>query len=138
VAGVLEAVYWRYPASLLWDWVTTAALVAMVGGLGLRTWAVFTLKSYFTWHISVQPDQRVMREGPYRLVRHPSYTAALLTYLGGPVFLHAWVAAALACIVLLVAFRRRILLEEALLVRELGPEYERYRHDLKALIPGVW
>src|SRR5205814_1436045 len=48
-AGVLEAIYLRYPDSVRWNAVTTAALALMLVGLSLRIWAVVTLGRFFTW-----------------------------------------------------------------------------------------
>ena len=138
VGGIVEAVYFRYPESFRWDAVATIALAVMILGLILRTWAVLTLGKFFTWHVTVQPGQKVIRAGPYRLIRHPSYTGALLTYLFGPVFLHAWVTMLLGLFALPASFLRRIRLEEVMLKRSLGKDYETYCKEVHALIPGIW
>lgn len=138
VAAVVEAAYLRYPASMQWDWIATVSLILMVLGLILRSWAVLTLGRFFTWHVSVQSGQYVIQNGPYRFIRHPSYTGALLIYLSGPIFLHAYWTTLLAIAVLPIAFIRRIHLEETLLQRRLGEEYLRYCQRVKALVPGVW
>ena len=112
-------------------------LGVLLSGLLLRSWAYLTLGRYFTWHVAVQNDQRVVRSGPFRFVRHPSYTGALLTYVFTGVFLHAWIAAVIAPVALSVAFRRRIRLEEELLCRTFGEEYEDYRREVGALVPRL-
>lgn len=137
MATVVEAVYFRYPDSLRWDLATTIGLIFMIAGLVLRTWSVFVLGRYFTWHISVQTDQRVVRDGPYRFVRHPSYTGAFLTYVFSPVFLHAWYSAGIAPLVLAFAFSRRIRHEETVLKVSLGQEYEVYCQEVGALVPRL-
>jgi protein-S-isoprenylcysteine O-methyltransferase len=137
-ASVIEAVYFRYPESFEWDGVATAALTLAVAGLGLRSWAFKVLGDFFTWHIGVTPGHKVVTSGPYRLLRHPSYTGAYLMYLFTVVFLHAWVVAALTAVALLFAFWRRIHHEEGWLRQHLGPEYVAYAQGTKALIPFVW
>ena len=138
LAAIIEAVYFRYPKSFDWDTIVTLSFVIMVLGLILRSWAVFTLGRFFTWHVEVQSDQKVIRCGPYRFVRHPSYTGAIMTYFFGTIFLHAWVSACLALILLPLTFMRRIRLEETTLKNSLGKEYEVYCREVKALIPGIW
>lgn len=133
--AVVEAIYVRYPSSFEWDVVVTVSFSLMVVGLAVRTWAVFTLGRFFTWHVTVQEGQKVIRSGPYRYVRHPSYLGALLAYFFGTTFFHSWASMCLAAIALPAAFFRRIKLEEAVLKRSLGQEYEKYCKEVPALIP---
>jgi protein-S-isoprenylcysteine O-methyltransferase Ste14 len=109
----------------------------MVAGLALRTWAVATLGRWFTLEIGVAPAQRVVDEGPYRVIRHPSYAGALLAFAGSALLLRAWVAAALGTLALGLAYRRRILQEERVLRAEL-PGYAAYMARTGALVPRVW
>jgi protein-S-isoprenylcysteine O-methyltransferase len=138
LAAILEASYMRYPASVSWSALTTIALLLMIAGLLIRTWAVFTLGGYFTWHITVEKNQRVVKSGPYAYIRHPGYLGALITYVSTPLFLHAWISLAVCAIILPAAFVRRIYHEEAELKRELGSEYESYSESVKRLFPGIW
>lgn len=52
------------------------------GGLLLRWWSFVTLGSYFSTVVRTSADQRVVDRGPYRVLRHPSYTGLLLAALG--------------------------------------------------------
>ena len=136
--GVMEAVMVRYPASFEWDTVSTIALIAVVSGLILRIWAVLTLGRYFTWFITVYEDHRVIRSGPFRLVRHPAYCGAWILFVASLVFLHAWVGAAASFIFQLYAYVRRIHYEEAMMVEKLGDSYKSYATEVKALVPLLW
>src|SRR5215211_2168576 len=108
---------WRNRPTLPVDSMTWAAFAAMVGGLALRTWAVLLLGPWFTWNVTVQPGQGLVMHGPYRLVRHPSYTGALITFVAICILLKSWIAAGLAAVALMAAFSRRIRYEEALLTK---------------------
>jgi len=136
--GVIEAIFFRYPESFRWDNVTTMALIAMFAGLGLRVWAVLTLGRFFTWFITVYDDHQVIRTGPFRFIRHPSYCGAWILFVSTLLFLHAWVGAVLSLVVQLLAYRRRIQYEERAMIQKLGPSYETYTHEVKALIPLLW
>ncbi|HEV7767522.1 MAG TPA: isoprenylcysteine carboxylmethyltransferase family protein [Thermoanaerobaculia bacterium] len=136
--GVIEAVYFRYPESFRWDVFTTAALVLMAIGLGLRVWAVVTLGRYFTWFITVYDDHKVIRTGPFRFIRHPAYGGALLLFVGTLIFLDAWVGAALSLVFQLFAYVRRIRYEEALMIERLGERYVTYTREVRALVPLLW
>lgn len=136
--AVIEAAYFRFPESVKWDTFTTVSLVVMILGLALRTWAVYTLGSYFTMHLSIQKEHKIIRSGPYKYLRHPSYAGAFLIYAGIPVFLHTWFALIAAVVILPVAWLRRIHYEEKLLIEEFGEEYKSYCRAVKRIIPGLW
>lgn len=138
LAATFEAAYWRYPQCVAWDMAAFIALAGCVLGLVIRTWAVVTLGDLFTMHISIEQNHRVVRSGPYALVRHPSYLGAFILYLSAAVFLHAWYATLAALILLLLAFVRRIGVEEERLRTELGADYEIYCGHSKRIIPFVW
>ncbi len=135
---LIEATYFRYPESVFWSTLTTVSLILMVSGLAIRTWAVFTLGRYFTWHISTQENQRIIKTGPYAFVRHPGYFGAFLTYASTALFLKAWFSFVLSLIILLFAFLRRIYHEEKKLKLNLGSQYDSYCNNVKKFIPGIW
>ena len=61
----------------------SVALAFLLSGLALRWTAILTLGRFFTPNVAVHPDQRIVRTGVYRYVRHPAYTGLLLAFLGG-------------------------------------------------------
>ncbi|KAG0017845.1 hypothetical protein BGZ80_007855 [Entomortierella chlamydospora] len=64
-----------------WQIATTA--VGMFGFF-LRMWSFRTLDRFFTFSLTIRPNHRLVQDGPYRLLLHPSYTALMLvgtTYL---------------------------------------------------------
>jgi protein-S-isoprenylcysteine O-methyltransferase len=138
ILGIVEAVTLRYPDGFRWDAVTSAALVLMVAGLSLRVWAVQTLGRYFTWFITVYDDHKVIRTGPFRFIRHPSYCGALLLFVGTLLFVHSWIGAALSLVFQLFAYVRRIRYEEAMMIERLGEPYRAYTREVRALMPLLW
>jgi protein-S-isoprenylcysteine O-methyltransferase len=134
-AALLELVL-RRRVALPVDLTTWAAFSAMIAGLALRTWAVVLLGQWFTWNVTVQAGQELISRGPYRLIRHPSYTGALITFVASCALLRSWVVAVLAAIALTVAFLRRIRCEEALLVKTLRG-YDTYMSGTGSLLPWI-
>jgi protein-S-isoprenylcysteine O-methyltransferase Ste14 len=65
-----------------------------IGGLALRLWAVLSLGRFFKVTVSIQEGHRVIRSGPYRLVRHPSYSGLLIALLGLGLALETWLGLA--------------------------------------------
>lgn len=95
------------------------------------------LGRYFTAVVAVQEAQPVVESGPYRWVRHPSYTGALIAALGGATVCESWVGAVLTVGLLLPVYLYRIGREEALLRAHLGERYERYALRTGRLVPHL-
>jgi len=135
VAGLDARFGWSGTLSTAWH-LAGAALFA--AGLGLFSWAMIT-NAYFSTAVRIQTDrgQTVCRSGPYRLVRHPGYTGALLQSVGMPALLGSWWALipALAAMFLMTL---RTSLEDRTLQEEL-PGYREYAQSVRyRLLPGVW
>jgi protein-S-isoprenylcysteine O-methyltransferase Ste14 len=118
-------------------WIRAVALVLYAGGMGLRWWAVITLGKFFTIDVATHDDHALVSTGPFRFVRHPSYTGLLLAFLGFGVSLGNTVSliVLIAPIAVTLAYRMRV--EEAVLRSALGASYEAYCARTKRLIPGV-
>jgi len=110
------------------------ALVAL-GWLGI--FFVFRENSFTSATIELAPDQTVVSSGPYALVRHPMYAAALVMLLGAPIALGSWWGV-LGLLVISPALIWRIVDEEKFLASKL-PGYVEYKEKVRyRLIPHVW
>ncbi|MBU2732357.1 MULTISPECIES: isoprenylcysteine carboxylmethyltransferase family protein [Acidithiobacillus] len=109
----------------------------LMAGLLLRTYAVMTLRRYFTVDLAIQPGHRLIRHGPYRMLRHPSYTGALLCFLGLALSFGYWATAILIVVPVVLAYLWRIVKEERILVDAFGIAYQEYRNCTYCLVPGI-
>jgi protein-S-isoprenylcysteine O-methyltransferase Ste14 len=135
-AGVLTAVRpLRTPAP---NGVMAAGVLVMWSGLGLRLWSISVLGQAFRTTVEVDPEQHVVRSGPYRLLRHPSYTGLLVIVAGFGLGLGDWLSLAVCLVVPSLAIVRRIRVEETEMVGVLGDAYRDYQSRTKRLIPLVW
>jgi protein-S-isoprenylcysteine O-methyltransferase Ste14 len=107
-------------------------------GLAIRVWAIAALGRAFRTTVEVDPAQAVVSTGPYRWVRHPSYTGLLLIVAGFGLAVGNWLALGVCAVLPLPALLRRIHIEEAELTDVLGDRYRAYQEQTKRLIPGVW
>jgi len=127
----------QFGSRLLAGWYVSGLLV-FLAGLALRWYAIIYLGRFFTVDVSIAEDHRVVDSGPYRIVRHPSYTGALLAFLGFGICLGNWVSLAVATLPIALAFIRRIHVEEAALNAALGERYAAYARHTKRLVPWVY
>ena len=97
-----------------------------------------TLGRFFRYTVVVDADHRVVEDGPYRRLRHPSYTGLLMAALGVGIALANWLAIAACLVPALIGFSLRLLHEERVLAAELGEPYRAYMRRTRRLIPGVW
>ena len=88
--------------------------------------------------VAIAAGHRLIDTGPYRFVRHPSYTGALMAFLGLALCLANWVSLAVMLIPVLLVFLRRMHVEEDALLRALGNQYRDYMQRTKRLIPAVY
>lgn len=116
-------------------WIGCALMIA---GMLFRWWAVRVLAEYFTVDVTIRPDHQLIRKGPYRWLRHPSYTGSLATFYGFALALGD--IASLLAIVLPVtaAFLWRIRIEERVLADAFPEQYPAYVQETKRLVPGIW
>lgn len=122
---------WRFPVAL-------AGVVLMLAGTILRRAAIRTLRQYFTVNVTVLDGQRIVKDGLYKYMRHPSYTGLLLRYFGFGLAFANWLSLALIFLPLAGAVCYRIFVEEAALRRAFGGEYASYAAGTKRLIPKVF
>jgi protein-S-isoprenylcysteine O-methyltransferase Ste14 len=115
-----------------------AGMVLLWAGLGLRVWSITSLGTLFHSRVLIRRGHRVVRDGPYRVLRHPSYAGALLTGAGVGILLGSWISLAVMLVLPLAGYLHRMRIEEAALTRELGEPYADYARRTWRLIPFVW
>jgi protein-S-isoprenylcysteine O-methyltransferase Ste14 len=130
-AGLLQ-----WPGSRVWPVVVGIALIG--AGVALRAWAIISLGRFFQYQIQVQAGHRVVSGGPYRYVRHPSYSGMALVLAG--IAVASGDVLSLAAVALLggAGLAVRIYAEERQLAHALGADYESFAAERKRLVPGVW
>lgn len=128
-------------ATISWNrpLVFGVGIVMMLGGYGFRWYAIRTLGQYFTGSVMIQRDQTIIEEGPYQLIRHPSYTGGIIMYVGIGVALTNWVSIGLLLVIALVVYGYRMRVEERALREELGESYTEYMGRTPyRLVPFLW
>ena len=107
-------------------------------GMALRIWSVLTLGRFFRTAVIVQDDHQLVIRGPYRVLRNPAYTGALISLTGLCLAMGNWASLGVGIASLLLAYAWRIRVEDQALKAKFGEPYDAYRKRTWALIPFVW
>jgi protein-S-isoprenylcysteine O-methyltransferase Ste14 len=137
-AGVYVAMHWPAAALPNGQMFAVAGVFLFVVGLFLRWWAIITLGRFFTVDVTIEKDHELVERGPFRVVRHPSYTGVLLAFVGFALTLRSWAALLVILVPIFAAFIRRMNVEEDALSRALGSRYADYMRRTKRLVPFVY
>jgi protein-S-isoprenylcysteine O-methyltransferase Ste14 len=110
----------------------------MLFGTAFRWYSASLLGKYFTFDVATHSGQTVVETGPYRFIRHPSYTGALLSLFGFGLALGNWAGLGAGLICLGIAYAYRIPVEERALASVLGEPYRQYLKRTWRLVPFVF
>ncbi|MGC4060528.1 MAG: isoprenylcysteine carboxylmethyltransferase family protein [Aquabacterium sp.] len=127
---------WQDPAQQMP--MFAAGLALIVAGMLLRMHCWRVLGAFFTHTVTIADDHRVVDQGAYKWLRHPSYLGALMTLGGLGVALGSQVLATMLLLGSLAIYVYRIEVEEAALESALGESYARFKQSRKRLIPFVY
>jgi protein-S-isoprenylcysteine O-methyltransferase Ste14 len=123
--------------------VTPSIVVQFIAGaVFLVGLALFAFTQYFNrpgnWSVHPLPKSngQLVTTGPYKLIRHPMYSAALLCACAVAVWTFSWVSL-LCTVALIVVFAQKIKIEEREMAAKF-PDWADYTSRTKRLIPKVW
>lgn len=118
--------------------VATVGIILLYCGIALRVYSVWTLRQYFTVSVEIKTGHQLIRKGPYRYVRHPSYSGSILSLIGMQVGLRIPVGFAVSLVLAFLAYNYRINVEENAMADSFGTEYENYKKATKRIIPFIF
>ncbi len=137
-AGMFLSAYGVKPSLPIgFPWPLCGVAVFCVGAM-LRWWAIWHLGRFFTVNIAVASDHRIIDTGPYRFVRHPSYSGLILELAGLGLTLGTLPSLAAVVIAPTFALLHRVRIEEAALRAHLTDAYATYSARTKKIVPFVF
>lgn len=125
----------RVPAPLIFYFV---GLVLFVAGLVVRWIAIIHLGRFFTVNVAIAQDHKLITDGPYRYVRHPSYTGTFLIFLGLALCFLNYYSMVAIVVPISIAFLWRIHVEESALRANFGDQYRGYAARTRRILPFLW
>ena len=108
---------------------------------------LFALAAFLSWFSSralagqlrvdaaLGADHRLVRSGPYALVRNPIYTSMLLVLCAVAVVIAGWKLFVAALLLFAVGTETRVRIEERLLASHFGEEFQAYKRTVPAYLP---
>jgi len=136
--SMLIAFYFGYAGvGALPDWIFYAGIFLMFLGVLVRQYAIAILGRFFSLSVQIAEDHQVVDKGPYRLVRHPSYTGILITFTGLGLAVQSLGAVLVLLLFFGISFGYRMSVEERTLLSGLGSDYASYMKRTKRLIPFI-
>ena len=118
-------------------WFALGIAILLAGSM-LRRYCFRTLGRFFTGNVRVLADHTVIEDGPYRFVRHPSYTGGMLMYLGTGLALTNWLSALILVGMGAITYAYRVRVEEQALGSSIGQPYRDYMQRTKRFVPFVF
>jgi protein-S-isoprenylcysteine O-methyltransferase Ste14 len=123
---------------VLGDWLTWVGVAIMISGIIFRRYSVTILGKFFTASVQIQENHELIKAGPYRYIRHPSYLGILVMVLGLGIAMANWISLVLCIVLPAIGIMQRIRVEEKELERYFGKQYQDYRKGTWCLVPHVY
>jgi len=115
-------------------WMGWAAVAIAALGFAITFWARFTLGSNWSAAVTIKVAHELIRTGPYRWVRHPIYTGAIVAMAGTALAREQWKGVA-AVMLLWLSFSIKRLKEEQFMRQIFGAQYIEYSRTTGAIFP---
>jgi len=123
----------RFQSLCLW-----LGIFLLLGGSLLRRHCWRLLGEFFTAHVRAEPGQPIVDHGAYRWIRHPSYLAGIIMFVGIGLALGNWASLLVLFLAIVAVFRYRFTVEERALEATLGEPYRAFMRTRKRLIPFIY
>ena len=136
IGYILPGIDFRYGWSHVPLALVIISFILVALGYGLFAYVLKT-NAYASRTVNIQENQELIDYGPYKIVRHPMYTASVLIYMISPLALGSWLGFMVMLIYPLL-LRIRIENEEEILTKGLKG-YKEYKEAVKwRLFPYIW
>ncbi len=102
-----------------------------------RFWAIRSLKQFKSYNVELRHKQVIVKEGPYRYIRHPIYLGMIVESILIPLSVQAYFALLISIFLYIPLLVIRIRTEERVLGKLCGTKYKRYIVNTAALFPKL-
>jgi len=107
-------------------------------GVFLRLWGIIKLGKQFTRNVNISIEDKIIKNGPFRFLRHPLYSGLLSTLIGINFYTGSIIGLIMTLGVFLPLLLKRIRLEEEMLFKAFGYDYKVWAQSRSRLVPFVY
>lgn len=115
--------------------ISVVGLAVCIFGFNAREWATIALGKYWSNNIEIRNVHPVIKEGPYKYIRHPNYLFLTMEFFGFAMFGNAYWIMLLLLVTYVPVIATRTIIEERKMIEELGQAYLDYKKEVPAFIP---
>ena len=128
--------YTIFPLGFWFQWLTTVLVIAIILVSLWTIWsALRVLGKQWSLQARVLEDHKLVREGPYRFVRHPIYSGMLGMIVAGGLAWNHWIGSLISLVLFGIGTAIRVRSEEKLLREQFGAAFEDYKRGVPAVLP---
>jgi protein-S-isoprenylcysteine O-methyltransferase Ste14 len=113
-------------------------LAMCAAGIALAIHARRILGSNWSGLITLKENHELIRNGPYRFVRHPIYSGLILAVAGTVIATNPTALGLCVFALVAIGLKLKSLGEEKILIPKFPESYPQYKRQVKSLIPYVW
>jgi protein-S-isoprenylcysteine O-methyltransferase Ste14 len=135
--GVGCSIFIKFPIGHI-PFIPYLGLLIIIAGMVFRFIAILTLGKMFTVNVTINDNHKIKTDGLYSIIRHPSYSGSILSFIGFGISLNNWISLIIITILILSAMLYRIKIEEKLLIDHFGSDYLEYSKKTYRLIPWIY
>ncbi len=129
---------WLSSTSLsLPTWLRGTGVAIAILGFALLQWAQVTLANSWSDTPRMMKEQVLITSGPYRLIRHPIYTAFILILSSTLLISSNWLVGLSWAGMTILEVVSRIKFEESLMIEYFGDQYNKYMKTTGRLFPRI-
>jgi len=139
---IIAALYLLGFTIISWSYIPLPALlryigtVTAIGSIAFVYWAHRTLRESYSAIMETSQNQKLVKEGPYRKIRHPIYTAHILLDIA-LILISENILLLLIFIISIPFTYKRMFNEEQMMIDRFGKEYEEYMQETGRLLPKI-
>lgn len=131
---MLQSPFWT---TTVLSWRTVASAVCFVLAALLSWTATRALGKQLRFDAAIGSQHELVRQGPYRMIRHPIYCSMLCLLWGiGFVAAPAWLFV-VTTVMFLMGTEIRVRIEDRLLAERFGESFAGYRRSTRAYLPLI-
>jgi protein-S-isoprenylcysteine O-methyltransferase Ste14 len=88
--------------------------------------------------LEIAVDHRLVTHGPYRLIRHPMYSAFFMMGIGASLLSANWIVGGINLLAVAYMYAIRVRDEERMMLDQFGDDYKIYMTKTGRLLPALW